>query len=168
VSVGLSAFLYVRPSSDDRFLAQYSFRDYAVRSLEARDIAQEVDALTGPDDYVYEFGRQSDIYFLADRRPASRWVHARAYGIDPTMLDEVVHDLDQRQPKLVLLTYECAPTSHDFDGCENGPPAELKAYLDGHYSYAGNVDYAAFYLRSETGSSGLVSAPAPERIGVSP
>ncbi len=158
ISVGLSAALYAWPSSDDRFLAQYSFRDYAVRSIEARDIAQRVNAVTGPNDYVYEFGRQSDIYFLADRKPASRWVHARAYGIDPTMLDEVLRDLDSRQPKLVLLTYECAPMSHDFDGCENGPPAELKTYLDSHYVYAGQVDYAAFYLRVSPASSALASA----------
>jgi 4-amino-4-deoxy-L-arabinose transferase-like glycosyltransferase len=158
VSVGLSAALYAFPSAKDRFLAQYMFRDYAERSLEAPAIAQKVDALTGPNDYVYEFGRQSDIEFLADRRPASRWIHARAYGIDPTMLDEVIRDLDAHQPKLVLLTYECSPTSHDFAGCENGPPAELKNYLDEHYVYAGQVDYASFYLRISPATSELASA----------
>ena len=158
ISVGLSAALYAFPSAKDRFLAQYMFRDYAERSLEAPAIAQKVDALTGPNDYVYEFGRQSDIEFLADRKPASRWVHARAYGIDPTMLDEVLRDLDARQPKLILLTYECAPTSHDFAGCENGPPAELKNYLDRHYVYAGKVDYASFYLRISPATSELASA----------
>jgi hypothetical protein len=84
-------------------------------------------------------------------------VHARAYGIDPTMLDEVIRDLNARQPKLVLLTYECSATSHDFAGCENGPPVELKNYLDEHYVYAGQVDYASFYLRINPASSELAS-----------
>ncbi len=158
VSVGLSAALYAFPSAKDRFLAQYMFRDYAERSLEAPAIAQEVDALTTPNDYVYEFGRQSDIDFLADRKLASRWVHARAYGIDPKMMDEVLHDLDVHQPKLILLTYECGVTSHDFAGCENGPPAELENYLKQHYVYAGQVDYASFYLHVSSTSMALASA----------
>jgi len=147
ISIAVSCFVYARPSSEDRFVVQYTYRDYAYRSLDAREIARRVDALTGPDDYVYEFGRQSDIYFLADRKPASRWVHTRAYGIDPTMLDEVLSDLDLRQPKLILLTFECEPMAHDFEGCEAGPPQPLKEYLDAHYRYAGSVDYADFYLR---------------------
>ncbi len=159
VSVSVSAFLYARPTSDDRFVVQYTFRDYAYRSLEARSIAERVDALTGPDDYVYEFGRQSDIYFLADRKPASRWVHNRAYGIDPAMLPEVLHDLDVHQPKLVLLTFECVPTSHDFEGCEQGPPIELKDYLAAHYRYDGNVEYADFYVRVDSASSSQLSLP---------
>jgi len=149
ISIGVSGFVYARPSSEDRFVVQYTYRDYAYRSIDAREIADKVDALTGPDDYVYEFGRQSDIYFLADRKPASRWVHTRAYGIDPTMLDEVLRDLELRQPKLILLTFECVPSAHDFEGCEAGPPPPLKEYLDAHYRYAGRVDYADFYLRLE-------------------
>jgi 4-amino-4-deoxy-L-arabinose transferase-like glycosyltransferase len=149
ISVGVSAFVYAWPSSEDRFVVQYTFREYAYRSLDAREIADKVDALTGPDDYVYEFGRQSDIYFLADRKPASRWVHNRAYGIDPSMLDEVLRDLAARQPKLILLTYECEPMSREFPGCEAGPPAELAAYITDHYTYAGRVDYADFYLRTD-------------------
>ena len=160
VSVAASVFLYAMPNSSDRFVVQYAYRDYAYRSLEAPDIAQRVDALTAPTDYVYEFGRQSDIYFLADRRPASRWVHNRAYDIDPTMLDEVIRDLELRQPKLILLTFECVPMSHDFVGCENGPPLQLKTYLGEHYVYVGKVDYADFYLRT----NGDGPAPAPVTV----
>ena len=149
VSLGVSVFLYAWPTPEDRFVVQYTFRDYAYRSLEAPEIAERVDALTAPDDYVYEFGRQSDIYFLADRRPASRWVHNRAYGIDPFMLDEVLRDLELRRPKLILLTFECVPFSHEFAGCESGPPIELKTYLAAHYRYAGRVEYADFYLRAD-------------------
>jgi 4-amino-4-deoxy-L-arabinose transferase-like glycosyltransferase len=157
ISVAVSAFVYARPSSEDRFVVQYTYRDYAYRSLDAREIADRVDALTRPDDYVYEFGRQSDIYFLANRKPASRWVHARAYGIDPTMMDEVLNDLRAKQPKLILLTFECEPMAHDFEGCEAGPPQPLKDYLDANYHYAGRVDYADFYLRLDQATTGTSS-----------
>lgn len=158
VAVSASAFLYAWPTPEDRFVVQYTFRDYAFRSLQARDIAEEVVALTEPDDYVYEFGRQSDIYFLADRRPASRWVHNRAYGVEPEMMDEVLRDLDLRRPKLVLLTFECVPFSREFPGCEAGPPAELKTYLGRHYRYVRRVEYADFYLRVDSTSPGRLSA----------
>lgn len=159
VSVGISGFLYAHPTSTDRFVIQYTYRDYAYRSVDAQAIADKVDSLTGPDDYVYEFGRQSDIYFLANRKPASRWVQERAYGIDPTMMDEVLKDLNTRQPKLILLTYECVWSAHDFQGCESGPPQPLKDYLGAHYQYYGRVDYADFYLRADQAGSNQPSAP---------
>jgi hypothetical protein len=148
-SIGICSFLYAHPTSTDRFLVQYTYRDYAYRSVDAQMIADKVEELTAPDDYVYDFGRQSDIYFLANREPASRWVQERAYGIDPTMMDEVLKDLESKQPKLILLTFECTPTARDFEGCEAGPPQPLKDYLAAHYRYYGKVDYADFYLRTD-------------------
>lgn len=158
IAAGVSLFLYARPDADDRFLVQYTYTDYTYRSLDARVIADEVAALTAPDDYVYEFGRQSDIYFLADRRPASRWVHNRAYGIYPSMMAEVMRDLELRRPKVVLLTYKCEPSSEEFDGCRSGPPVELRQHLDAHYRYAGRVEYAELYLRVDAAAS---RPPAP-------
>jgi hypothetical protein len=75
------------------------------------------------------------------------------------MLPEVLHDLDVHQPKLVLLTFECVPTSHDFEGCEQGPPIELKDYLAAHYRHDGNVEYADFYVRVDSASSSQLSLP---------
>jgi hypothetical protein len=75
------------------------------------------------------------------------------------MLDEVLRDLDVRQPKLILLTFECEPSAHDFEGCEAGPPPLLEEYLADHYRYAGRVDYADFFLRSDQVSADQPSAP---------
>ncbi len=158
ISVGISGFLYAQPTSTDRFVIQYTYRDYAYRSVDAQAIANKVDELTTPDEYVYDFGRQSDIYFLANRMPASRWVQERAYGIDPTMMDEVMQDLQTNQPKLILLTFECTTTAHDFEGCESGPPQPLKDYLAAHYYYYGKVEYADFYLRVGGPSAGQPAA----------
>jgi len=151
LSVAASAFVYAWPTAEGRFLAQYGFTSYADNSVEAQEIAQRVAALTTPGSYIYDFGRQSQIYFLADRLPASRWVHNRAYEVDTSIMEEILRDLEAKQASLILLTFQCGPSSQEFSGCETGPPAELKAYLDQHYRYAGRLHYAEFYLRLEGG-----------------
>jgi 4-amino-4-deoxy-L-arabinose transferase-like glycosyltransferase len=153
VSVGASVLVYAQPAPEERFEAQYALEDlgtnYADRSIEAREIADRVATLTKPGDYIYEFGRESEIYFLADRRPASRWLHNRAYALDVGVLDEILQDLERNRPALILLTFQCGRSFQDFPGCEDGPPLKLEAYLDEHYVYAGRLHYANFYLRRE-------------------
>lgn len=147
LTVAASAFVYAWPTPKDRFLAQYAFVDYAENSVEAQEIADRVAALTQPGDYIYDFGRQSEIYFLADRQPASRWLHNRAYEVDPSIMEEILRDLELKRPALILLTFECGRFSREFPDCEAGPPPELQSYLDRHYRYAGRLHYAEFYLR---------------------
>ena len=147
LTVAASAFVYAWPTPKERFIAQYAFTDYASDSVQAQDIAERVAALTEPGDYIYDFGRQSEIYFLADRQPASRWLHNRPYQVDPSIMEEILRDLELRRPALILLTFECDRVSREFPGCEAGPPPELKSYLDRHYRHVGRLHYAEFYLR---------------------
>jgi len=48
--------------------------------------------MTALGDYVFEWGRESEIYFPADLRPASRWVHNRAYVVGESIIVEVLAD----------------------------------------------------------------------------
>lgn len=151
ISLAASALVYAWPTPEDRFKAQYALEEtataYAERSIQAEEIADRVVALTEPGDYIYEFGRQSEIYFLADRQPATRWLHNRAYAVDQDVMDEILRDLEETRPALILLTFECRPRATEFPGCEYGPPRQLQAYLDKHYTYAERVHYADLYLR---------------------
>ena len=101
--------------------------------------------MTQPGDYIYEWGKESEIYFLADRQPASRWLHNRPYKVDKSIIDEVIDDLEEKEPALILLTLE----EDDLESGGYRPPAELAAYLDDHYRYAGRVVYADLYRREE-------------------
>jgi hypothetical protein len=156
VSVGTSVVVYAQPAPEERFEAQYAVEelssDYADRSIEGQEIALRVAALTKPEDYIYEFGRESEIYFLADRRPASRWLHNRAYALDAGVMDEILQDLERNRPALILLTFQCSDSSKEFPGCEDGPPLQLEAYLNEHYVYAERLYYATLYLRREEGT----------------
>jgi len=145
VTIATAIFAYAQPTAAERFEVQYTFRDYAEGAIKAPEIAAAVQSMTKPGDYIYEWGRESEIYFLADRQPASRWLHNRPYSVDKSMLNEVIGDLEEKRPAVILITLEkAALASGDYR-----PPAELAAYLDDHYRYAGRVVYADIYKRED-------------------
>lgn len=133
VTLVANAFAYTRPSAEERFEVQYTFRDYADDAVRAPAIAAAVARMTRPDDCVYEWGRSSQIYFLADREPCTRWLHDRPHEVDQAAMREVMADLAARAPAAILVTTDLPP-----------PPA-LQAFIDEHYRFAGQVEYAALY-----------------------
>jgi len=163
LSIAGSVFVYAWPTPKDRFEAQYAFINYADDSIQAREIAERVAALTSPGDYIYEFGYQSDIYFLANRQPASRWVHNRPYLADPEVLDEIMVDLLRTRPALILLSFECGYFWQEVPDlqCYSPAPAALQEYLDNYYTYAGNVHYAFLYTRVPPPVAGIFHEGRP-------
>jgi 4-amino-4-deoxy-L-arabinose transferase-like glycosyltransferase len=133
ITVATILFAYLKPTAEDRFKVQYTFRDYADDAIGARSIASAVSALSDPGECIYEWGRSSQIYFLADRRPCSRWLYNRPYEVDRSMLTEVMTDLKKREPAVILLTEE------------SPPPLELQSFIGERYCYAGQTKYAKLY-----------------------
>lgn len=128
-------FAYSRPTPESRFIVQYTFRDYAEDAIGAPAIAKAVAARSAPGACVYEWGRSSQIYFLADRQPCSRWFYDRPYEVDKSMLPQVMTDLRKKEPAVILVT------------AENPPPPELADLMREKYCYAGKVNYAKLYTR---------------------
>ncbi|MDO8611744.1 MAG: glycosyltransferase family 39 protein, partial [Dehalococcoidia bacterium] len=145
VTAGAAVFAYAQPTPADRFEVQYTYRDYAKDAIVAPEIASAVEEMTRPGDYIYEWGKESEIYFLAGRQPASRWLHNRVYSVDRSIIDEVIGDLEEKRPALILLTLE----EDDLASGGYRPPAELAAYLDDHYRFADRVEYADLFQREE-------------------
>jgi 4-amino-4-deoxy-L-arabinose transferase-like glycosyltransferase len=139
VTLGGAIAVYAQPTSADRFRVQYGYNLYSGRALEAPAIAAAVDQMTRPNDYVYEWGRESEIYFLADRRPASRWVHNRAYAVKPAIISDILTDLKETQPEVILVTDDPAGNGGE------PVPASLASYLEERYLYVGSVAYAELY-----------------------
>jgi 4-amino-4-deoxy-L-arabinose transferase-like glycosyltransferase len=146
VTLAGATFVYMQPTPAERFEAQYGFRDNAEDAIAAAEIADAVEAMTEPTDYVYEWGRESEIYWLADRQPASRWLHNRPYKVDKSVMDEIIADLDETRPAVILFTLE----EEQLAAGAYTPPEEIRAYLDEHYRYAGRVGYADLYEREGT------------------
>ncbi|MEX0800009.1 MAG: glycosyltransferase family 39 protein [Dehalococcoidia bacterium] len=144
VTLAAALFAYLQPTATDRFEVQYTYRDYAEGAIRAPEIAAAVEAMTDPGDYVYEWGRESEIYFLADREPASRWLHNRPYSVDKSMIDEVIADFGERQPAVILFTLSKNALNEGFTA-----PEPLLEYLEEYYTYAGRVEYAELYALNE-------------------
>jgi len=136
-------FAYGRPTAEARFRVQYTFRDYAEDAIDAPAIARAVAARSAPGDCVYEWGRTSQIYFLADRQPCSRWFYDRPYELRKSMIAEVVADLQKRKPRVIMVTGEIAP------------PSELSKLINEGYRFVGRLKFAKLYLPlHETGTGG--------------
>jgi hypothetical protein len=94
---------------------------------------------------VYEWGRESEIYFLADRQPASRWFHNRPYSVDKSVMADIISDLEETQPAVILFTLE----KDKLESGDYSPPEALEDYVEQHYRYAGRVVYADLYQLRE-------------------
>jgi 4-amino-4-deoxy-L-arabinose transferase-like glycosyltransferase len=136
ITLGALVFAYSRPTAGDRLTVQYTYRDYADDAIAATAVADAVAAMSEPGDCVYEWGRSSQIYFLSDRQPCTRWFHNRPYEVDPSVLVEVMADLEENRPAVVLVTSKDRPV-----------PPELQAFIDERYRYVRQVEYAALYER---------------------
>lgn len=133
ITLGALLFAYAKPNAESRFMVQYTFRDYAQNAVDAPAIAKVVAAKSSPGECVYEWGRSSQIYFLADRRPCSRWFYDRSYKSNASMISEVVSDLRKRNPRIIMVTGEILP------------PPELSKLINEDYCYIGQVNYAKLY-----------------------
>jgi len=96
-------------------------------------------ARAGPDDTIFNLGRESQVYFYADRRPAVRYFYDYVYEydeatvritIDALRAEKPVYIIDSIQPPL----YEPAQR-----------PAEFERLLEEEYHYEGRVRFAELY-----------------------
>jgi len=132
-TVAAIVFAYARPTAEERFRVQYTFRDYADDAIDAPAIAKAVASMSAPGECIYEWGRSSQIYFLANRQPCSHWFYNRPYEVNKSMMAEVMSDLQKRKPSIIL------------DTADIPAPPELVKFLSENYGYAGQVKYAKLY-----------------------
>ena len=133
VTLGLAALAYLQPTATDRFRVQYTFGDYADDAIDGSAVATAVARLTDPGDCVYEWGRSSQVFFLARRTPCSRWLHDRSSEVDPTVIDEVLADLEARAPAAIVVT------------TDRPLPSGLRDLIDARYALVERVAYASIY-----------------------
>jgi 4-amino-4-deoxy-L-arabinose transferase-like glycosyltransferase len=135
VTLAADLFAYARPTAQARFEVQYGSGDYARDATAAPAVARAVAALSGPRACVYNWGRSSEIYFLARRDPCSAFFYDRLYEIDKTVVARIMADLSRREPAVIFLTGTIAP------------PPELMRLMADRYRYVGEVGYAELFQR---------------------
>jgi hypothetical protein len=121
IAIGLSGIQYWRTLawpiqrlagrvSQDEFLNRYDH--YGDFSLSAdREVAAYVQDQTDTDETVFIWGFEPLVYFLADRRPASRFIYTVPLVTDwspPEWREELVRDLTGQLPTYVLILHRDA------------------------------------------------------------
>jgi len=108
-----------------------------------------------PSDRIYNLGRDSEIYFFADRLPAARFMYDRPFYLDPPTATETAATLSRDPPRFIVDTLDCV-TLHE-------PPPEIAALIALRYRVAETVGRAVIYeLRSASVAEGATSpAEAP-------
>lgn len=72
-------------------------------------VAEYVRERTQPADYIYIFAAEPEVYLLAERRAASRYIYDYPLGLVPGAAAELRSDLAARPPKLVITYFGVRP-----------------------------------------------------------
>ena len=68
----------------------------------AQDVARYIRTTTSPHEPIYVWASEPEIYLLADRRPASRYIYDYPLQLLPEAQAELQHDLTRRPPAIVI------------------------------------------------------------------
>jgi hypothetical protein len=131
--------VYLQPDPASRHVAKFTEPQSEWES-DSLDLAAYIRAETAPGDTIFNLGRETQLYFYADRRPASRFLYDRPFWLDPPALDEAIAELKQARPALIIDSLQppmfARPSFH--------PPA-IRELLAGDYEFVGRVAFANVY-----------------------
>jgi len=111
--------------------------DEAAREPQTEEIGAFLKAHTSPNQTIWNYGRDSQIYFYAGRSPAVRFFYDRPYWLDSATLTETIASLRKARPEYVVDTVGGEPWDYH--------PPELVALLGQQYDYVGKLEYAQLY-----------------------
>ena len=154
-SLTTNGVLYLAPRLAERHVAQnvYEQKEWEDAS---QALAQYVKERTGPEDKIFNFGREAQIYFYADRQPAVRYFSDWPFWWDDQTLNQTVAALRLTRP-VYLIDSALPPLFPDYR--QYHPPV-LMSLLQTDYDYVGRIYFADVYRLK--GSIGSPIAPGSE------
>lgn len=109
--------------------------------FEAQSIADYIRVTTDPRDTIFNLGRETQLYFLADRAPATQFIYDRSFWLEEDTFEEAMRDLRSNRPALIIDSL-----SVDLVGSRAGDlPPEFSSFLRDNYQYVGRLHYAQLY-----------------------
>ncbi|MEX0683104.1 MAG: glycosyltransferase family 39 protein [Dehalococcoidia bacterium] len=146
--VVLNAQAYLQPTAAERHEAKYSYNDFSKWETESAEFAEWLKQRTSPNDYIYNLGFQSELYFYSDRKSPTPYLFYHPFIAGQEHVDAALADLKANPPLFVIdsATYEKANQFTYY-------PQDLMAWVRGNYDYLGKMFYADVY-RLKDGSGG--------------
>lgn len=137
VQLAQNASIFLESTPEARHEAKYAGDDRAAWENEGSQLGAWLQERTAPGDLVYNFGFQSEVYFYADRRPASRFFFDRPFWYADAYVDEAIAELDVNRPAYVI---DSAIYEEWAEG--KGYTQRIKDWIVQNYDYVGKVYYA--------------------------
>jgi hypothetical protein len=147
VSVGTTTVVYLAPRQAEKQIVEtvYFQKEWEESSQE---LGGYIKARTGPDDRIFNYGRESQLYFYADRQPAIPYFYDWVLQYEEGSMTKVMSGLEETKPVYIVDSLQ-APLFKDWYASH---PPELRAFLAEEYEYVGRIYFADVYrLRGYTG-----------------
>ncbi len=145
LSLVVSGALYLEPYDAEEKVAPAVFQQKEwEKSSEALGVY--IAEHTRPEDTIFNLGREPQIYFYADRRPAVQYFYDWAYQYDERTIAVTVQALRTAQP--VYIVDSIQPPL--FKPAQR--PAPFQKLLDEEYEYVGQIYFADVYRLKGAGS----------------
>lgn len=140
VSLGTIGVMYLAPRAAEQRLAE-SVAEQEEWESNSRQLGAYIAARTGPDDEIFNFGREAQIYFYADRRPAVRYFSDWPFWWDEATLYGTIKALRSTKPAYIIDTAQ-PPLFADYAQYH---PTVLMNLLEAEYDYLGRMYFADVY-----------------------
>ena len=132
VAMATNGALYLAPWRSEQRVAPTVFHQ-KLWAENSELLGAYIAARTSPEDTIFNLGRESQIYFYADRRPAVRYFYDYVYAYDEETVRVTIDALRAEKPVYVVDSIQ-PPL---FDPAQR--PAAFQQFLDEEYEYEGRV-----------------------------
>jgi 4-amino-4-deoxy-L-arabinose transferase-like glycosyltransferase len=143
ISVGANAVLYVAPIPVQQRVAETVY-EQRIWEEQSRSLAAYIQERTSPDDTIFNFGRESQLYFYSDRRPAVRYFYEWAFWYNEKTFAETIEALREARPAYIIDSSRVPEFNPHFERY----PAEFSDFLEQEYQYVGRIYFADVYMHN--------------------
>jgi 4-amino-4-deoxy-L-arabinose transferase-like glycosyltransferase len=145
IFIPVNAEVYVQGSADERHVAKYPLDDRAPWENEGDEFGAWLKARTTPDEKIWNYGFQSELYFHADRQSPTRFLMDRPFWNNDEYVDQALAELNADPPLYVIdsAVYE------GWNGWKNYR-FQVREWIEQNYDYEGRMFYADVYRLKET------------------
>ncbi len=136
----ISANVYLQPNVDARHTAKWPNDERAAWETKSDELGAWLAARTSPDDYIYNFGFQSEIYFYADRKSPTRYLFDHPFAAGDQYVADALDELNANPPLYIVdsASYEAASRLNYYS-------VDIGRWINAYYDYVGRIYYADVY-----------------------
>jgi hypothetical protein len=141
----LNLHIYLQPTYADRHLAKFG-NGQGLMQTQSEDLGNWLQERTTPDDYIYNFGFQSELYFYADRQSPTRYLFDHPFAAGQEHIDRAIVELNANKPLYVVdsAAYEVFKRWQHYAW-------DIREWIHENYDYVGYIYYADVYRLKGTG-----------------